>query len=93
MAVDAELLDFDRRLYSNADAWGADDVGRWLEAEGFAPEVVAAFMDQEVDGMTVIELGMRDLEDELRVRSLPTRKRIMASIAKLIALQQERQPR
>ena len=39
-----------------------EDVGRWLEAEGFAPEVVAAFAAQEVDGETALNLGMRDLE-------------------------------
>ncbi|CAI5485297.1 unnamed protein product [Closterium sp. Naga37s-1] len=63
-------------------AWTTDDVATWLTAEGFAC-YAQAFLRHAVCGQVLLELTAEDLRDDLGVRTLGDRKRLLAAIAQL----------
>ena len=58
-----------------------EGVARWLEGVGVGPDVVAQFVDQDVDGHVLTTLEEHDLRDDLGIKFGPRRKIIKALAA------------
>lgn len=69
---------------SNARAWGADEVGRWLLAVGMPPEYGPMFRAHDVDGAALLQLDKGDLA-AVGVASVGHRARLVGAIDELRA--------
>ena len=65
-------------------AWSEDDVEHWLTEVVGLPEHAKDFAEHEIDG-TVLALGLshKELEQDLQIRKIGNRKRIITAIARL----------
>ncbi|CAI5995871.1 unnamed protein product [Closterium sp. NIES-65] len=79
---DAKLMGRPLQQMGPPAAWTTDDVATWLTAEGFAC-YAQAFLRHAVCGQVLFELTAEDLRDDLGVRTLGDRKRLLAAIAQL----------
>ncbi|CAI5469639.1 unnamed protein product [Closterium sp. Yama58-4] len=79
---DAKLVGRPLQQMGPPAAWTTDDVATWLTAEGFAC-YAQAFLRHAVCGQVLLELTAEDLRDDLGVRTLGDRKRLLSAIAQL----------
>ncbi|CAI7932037.1 unnamed protein product [Closterium sp. NIES-54] len=79
---DAKLMGRPLQQMGPPAAWTTGDVATWLTAEGFAC-YAQAFLRHAVCGQVLLELTVEDLRDDLGVRTLGDRKRLLSAIAQL----------
>eukprot|EP00927_Polykrikos_kofoidii_P053936 TRINITY_DN48450_c0_g1_i1.p1 TRINITY_DN48450_c0_g1~~TRINITY_DN48450_c0_g1_i1.p1 ORF type:complete len:567 (-),score=72.69 TRINITY_DN48450_c0_g1_i1:314-2014(-) len=73
--------------------WTPHDVRGWLMQQNRAAgseEVLNSFADNEVDGSTLLELTQEDIREELKIKSLPSRKALFTAIQQLQHLEGNR---
>ncbi|CAE8681325.1 unnamed protein product, partial [Polarella glacialis] len=66
-------------------SWSVDKVAEWLKELAVKPEIIAAFVENDMDGAAVSQITDDDLRDELGVNVIGQRKRIMREKAKLMS--------
>eukprot|EP00475_Leptophrys_vorax_P025056 TRINITY_DN34940_c0_g1_i1.p1 TRINITY_DN34940_c0_g1~~TRINITY_DN34940_c0_g1_i1.p1 ORF type:complete len:280 (+),score=-12.98 TRINITY_DN34940_c0_g1_i1:97-840(+) len=83
------LREFDARLMRQGvkelgppATWTTQGVATWLQAEEFG-DYVDAFLEHSVDGEVLLALTADDLKNELGVRNLGQRKRLLAALGRL----------
>eukprot|EP00241_Pyramimonas_parkeae_P019500 CAMPEP_0114314232 /NCGR_PEP_ID=MMETSP0059-20121206/21657_1 /TAXON_ID=36894 /ORGANISM="Pyramimonas parkeae, Strain CCMP726" /LENGTH=313 /DNA_ID=CAMNT_0001439277 /DNA_START=174 /DNA_END=1115 /DNA_ORIENTATION=- len=77
-----ELDEFDRKLMGDAPKWSVEEVGFWLEQNGFS-ELVEKFAYNGIDGKTLLTLGAEELRTELGMDKLVQRRELASKIDRL----------
>ncbi|KAJ3020357.1 UNVERIFIED_CONTAM: WD repeat, SAM and U-box domain-containing protein 1 [Siphonaria sp. JEL0065] len=67
------------------EEWSIEDVAGWVGLKGGSEAVVKSFEEQEIDGAALITLSNEDLINELGIKSLGMRRKILAGIEKMKA--------
>ncbi|KAJ3208262.1 hypothetical protein HDU83_001493 [Entophlyctis luteolus] len=68
---------------SPLESWTVPMVAEWAKQLGASPKSVAAFIEQDIDGVALLTLTGDDLKNELKVDALGTRRRIAVAIERL----------
>ncbi|KAJ3065278.1 hypothetical protein HDU98_011341 [Podochytrium sp. JEL0797] len=79
-----DLLQEIMSTYSSpVSKWSVTMVADWVQQFDVSPASVAAFIEQEIDGVALLTLGGDDLKNDLKVTALGTRRRISVALEKL----------
>ncbi|VDC01341.1 unnamed protein product [Peniophora sp. CBMAI 1063] len=64
-------------------SWSVSDVVIFLKSRGFSDDVCSCFQEQDIAGDVLAELSVDNLDTEIGISALGTRKRIVAAIGDL----------
>ncbi|KZV66858.1 hypothetical protein PENSPDRAFT_654567 [Peniophora sp. CONT] len=64
-------------------SWTVSEVVVYLRSRGFAEDVCSCFEEQDIAGDVLAELNVANLESDIGISALGTRKRIIAALAEL----------
>jgi hypothetical protein len=63
--------------------WDIDQVVSWLKNLNFEEEVIKNFKENEINGKVLMELNNIKLKDDLKIKQLGRRERLLEEIEKL----------
>ncbi|KAJ3027436.1 UNVERIFIED_CONTAM: hypothetical protein HDU68_003847 [Siphonaria sp. JEL0065] len=81
---EVEELDYLISTYSTpVRSWSVSLTADWVKQFDVSPASIAAFIEQEIDGTALLTLTGDDLQKELCIKALGTRRRILVAIESL----------
>ncbi|KAJ3191975.1 polar growth protein [Irineochytrium annulatum] len=72
--------------------WTREQVGVWLEASGYGPDIVRSFATHNINGARLIRLNANVLKTDIGIKSFGLRGSILASIDELCSMNSVRKP-
>jgi hypothetical protein len=76
-------MDAALRTNTPPQVWSVDQVVACVIDSGFGADVVQALRENEVDGSTFVTLTREELRDDLKIRALPMRRKLLDLIQQL----------
>jgi hypothetical protein len=83
MAQDNSAVDVDCSALMNPASWSVAQVCSWTKKKQQAAATVRAFAENEIDGDTLLKLTASDLREELGIKNLASRRRLLLDISVL----------
>ncbi len=64
----------------NPIEWSTSDVCAWANESYYSPNILSAFVDNEINGQTLLSLTAHEIREELGIKSLADRRRLISDI-------------